>query len=61
MTTSERWRRITALFHAARERDPEHRDRFLTDACRDDIALRREVEAMLAGHDQSDWFDELLH
>ena len=61
MTTSERWRRITALFHAARERDPEHRDRFLTDACRDDIALRREVEAMLAGHDLSDRFDELLH
>jgi eukaryotic-like serine/threonine-protein kinase len=61
VTTSERWRRITALFHAARERDPDKRDSFLADACREDIALRREVEAMLAGHDQSDRFDELLN
>ena len=61
MTTSERWRRITGLFHEVRERDPAQREHFLADACRDDIALRRDVEAMLAGHDQSDRFDELLH
>jgi eukaryotic-like serine/threonine-protein kinase len=47
---SERWHQITEMFHAARERDPERRDAFLAEACREDATLRQEVEAMLAGH-----------
>jgi serine/threonine protein kinase len=58
--TSERWRRITALFHGARGRNPEQRESFLAKACGEDIALRRDVEAMLAGDEQPDRFDELL-
>jgi serine/threonine protein kinase len=47
--TPERWRQITEIFHAARERDPEGREAFVAEACRDDPTLRREVEVMLVG------------
>ena len=47
--TPERWRQITGIFHAARERDPAERDAFVAEACHSDPALRREVDAMLAG------------
>ena len=56
--TPERWRQITETFHAARERDPAHREAFIADACRDDPTLRREVEAMLAGLDHAGRFGE---
>jgi Tol biopolymer transport system component len=46
--TPERWRQITELFHAARERDPRDRTAFLADACAGDEGVRREVESMLA-------------
>ncbi len=36
------------LFHEARERTPAERDAFLARACVDDLALRREVESLLA-------------
>jgi serine/threonine protein kinase/Tol biopolymer transport system component len=57
--TPERWRQITELFHAARERDPATRDAFLKDACRTDGQLRQEVDAMLAGHDGAGAFGEI--
>jgi eukaryotic-like serine/threonine-protein kinase len=56
--TPERWRQITELFHAAREHDPSRRDAFVAKACREDPALRQEVEAMLAGHDHAGSFGE---
>src|SRR6202043_927312 len=56
--TPERWRQITELFHAAREREPAQRDTFLADACREDPALQREVAAMLAGHEKAGVFGE---
>ena len=46
--SSERWRKIEELYHAARERDPGERNAFLAGACLGDEALRREVEALLA-------------
>ena len=57
--TPERWRQITELFHAARERDPAQRGTFLADACREDPALQREVAAMLAGHEHAGQFGEV--
>ena len=45
--TPERWREIERLYHAVQERDAEERAAFLTDACRDDDALRREVESLI--------------
>jgi serine/threonine protein kinase/Flp pilus assembly protein TadD len=55
---AERWHQITEIFHAARERDPAQRAAFLTEACRADPTLLEEVEAMLAGLDDSGQFGE---
>jgi serine/threonine protein kinase len=49
--TPERWRQITELFHAVREREPAGRAAFLAEACHEDPTLRLEVESLLAGHD----------
>ena len=45
--TAERWKRVEELYHEARTRPPGERAAFLADACRDDEALRREVESLL--------------
>jgi serine/threonine-protein kinase len=57
--TPERWRQITEIFHAARERDPARRKAFVAEACCDDPTLRPEVEAMLAGLDAAGRFGEI--
>jgi Tol biopolymer transport system component len=46
--TPERWRQITAVFHAARNRDAAVRAAYLDDACAADQTLRAEVDALLA-------------
>jgi serine/threonine protein kinase len=46
--TSERWRKIEALYHAAQEQDSDKRIAFLTGACNGDDDLKREVEVLLA-------------
>jgi serine/threonine protein kinase len=46
--TPERWRQVTALFHAARARDTNDQRALLDDACAGDAALRAEVEQLLA-------------
>jgi eukaryotic-like serine/threonine-protein kinase len=56
--TPERWHQITEIFNSARERDPGSRKAFLADACREDEALRRDVEAMLDGLDIAGEFGE---
>ena len=48
--TSDRHRRIEALFEAALQQDPADRNGWLADACTDDAALRAEVDALLAAH-----------
>src|SRR5215831_18081165 len=58
--TPDRWRQITGIFHAARDRDAADRAVFLADVCRDDSSLRREVDAMLAGHVDAGSFGETL-
>ena len=47
-TTPERLSQIEEVFHSARERAPGERAAFLTEACREDEELRREVESLLA-------------
>lgn len=56
--TSERWRKIDELFHAARERQAGERARFLQEATGDDEELRREVESLLSYDDQAEDFLE---
>jgi hypothetical protein len=46
--TSERWRKIEALYHAAQERDSGGRSAFLEGACNGDDDLKREVDLLLA-------------
>jgi eukaryotic-like serine/threonine-protein kinase len=48
MSAPDRWQRVEALYHGARERDVHERAAFLDLACEDDVALRREVESLLA-------------
>jgi len=54
--TPERWRQVTAVFHAARLRDAPARAQYLDQACASDRALRDEVDAMLAAHDEGGGF-----
>jgi eukaryotic-like serine/threonine-protein kinase len=56
--TPERWHQVTEMFHAARACAPERRGAFVTEACRGDTNLRREVETMLAAHDAAGQFGE---
>ena len=55
----ERWRRVTETFHAALARDPGDRDRFITNACAGDPALRREVAGLLAAHHAGGAFGDI--
>ena len=55
---SERWSEIERLYHAALERDPCERSAYLKVACRDDEALRGELEELLAYEEQSADFIE---
>src|SRR5215210_3753829 len=52
----EHWKRIEQLYHAALERDAGQRTSFLAEACSDDAALRREVEALLEANDEASGF-----
>ena len=54
----ELWRRVEALFHAARERPPEARPAFLEEACGGDLVLRREVLRLLSKEAQAASFLE---
>jgi serine/threonine protein kinase len=55
---SDRWERISSLFAEARALHGDARDSFLTLACKDDDALRAEVEALLAADTPEDGFLE---
>jgi len=46
--TPERWQKLQELCHLALEREPSQRALFLAEACRDDEALRRDAESLLA-------------
>jgi Tol biopolymer transport system component/tRNA A-37 threonylcarbamoyl transferase component Bud32 len=45
--TPERWRSVEALYHAAYATPAAERATFLAEACREDQALRRQVESLL--------------
>jgi len=50
---SERSQRMEALFHAALERESSERAAYLADACGDDVALRDEVESLIAASERT--------
>src|SRR6185295_9246701 len=47
---ADRWRVVTDIFHTALEHPTDQRHVYLDDACRDDAALRADVDTLLAGH-----------
>jgi serine/threonine protein kinase/Tol biopolymer transport system component len=46
--TPERWQQVSRIYHDALDRNSGERAAFLREACRDDEALRQEVESLLA-------------
>ena len=44
---AERWQKIKSLFDAAQELEPKKREKFLDNACGNDVELRREIENLL--------------
>jgi TRAP transporter TAXI family solute receptor len=56
--TPERWQQITAIFHAALACDEAERAAFVQSSCRDDAALRCEVESLIAAHLNAGRFGE---
>ncbi len=53
----DRWKQLEELYHAALERPPEKRSRFLQTACEGDDALRQEVQSLLTQSDVRDFLD----
>jgi hypothetical protein len=45
--TPDRWRLISQVYHAAREREPGQRTAFLDHVCAGDEPLRRDLESLL--------------
>src|SRR5262245_28165939 len=51
--TPQRYQRVSEIYHAALEKDSDHRAAFLQQACAGDDALRQEVESLLAAEKQA--------
>ena len=54
---AERWQQIEKLFYTVLERTPNERGALLAEACAGDDELRREVESLLATHEQGSLLD----
>jgi len=50
---AERWQKIERVFHAALQAEPDKRAAILSDLCAGDESLRREVESLLAHHENA--------
>src|SRR6185436_13613738 len=48
LVSADRWALIERLFHEALELDADARARFLNAACASDVALKAEVESLIA-------------
>lgn len=57
--TPERWQQVKRLLESALDRNPVERAALLDNACKDDLSLRREVESLIASHEQAQGLFEL--
>jgi len=55
---TDRWRRIEELYHSALALKEGERLQFLSDACKDDVILRKEVESLLGADGKAAGFIE---
>src|ERR1043165_3389258 len=51
--TPERWRQVEEIFQAALDLSPDDRKRYVSDVCREDTDLRRDVESLLSQYDSA--------
>ncbi|HSL53259.1 MAG TPA: serine/threonine-protein kinase, partial [Pyrinomonadaceae bacterium] len=51
--TPERWRQVEEIFQAALDLSPEDRDRYVSDVCKEDTELKRDVESLLSQYDSA--------
>ena len=51
--TPERWRQVEEIFQAALDLSPEDRSRYVSDVCKEDTELRRDVESLLTQYDSA--------
>ncbi|HEU4936201.1 MAG TPA: protein kinase [Vicinamibacterales bacterium] len=58
MNRSDRWPRVKDIFHSALARAPHERGAFVREECREDSALREDVESLLAAHADAEGFAE---
>lgn len=56
--TAGQWRKIKEIFASVVDVEPEARSEFLRRACGDDAKLKREVESLLAAHEEASSFIE---
>src|SRR5262249_20172740 len=54
--TPERWEKVAAIFHGAREKSGQGRAAYLADACSGDSKLRQEVERLIRADEQASSF-----
>ncbi len=54
--TPERWKQVKDVFNSALRYEAAQRPSFLSESCRNDDALREEVESLLAAHDKDGSF-----
>ena len=54
--TPESWQQVKRLFDAALQQDPASRDRFLSQTCGGNSEVKKEVEKLLAAHEQAGSF-----
>ena len=59
MSSRQQWLRVQELFGAAVDCTARHRASLLDRECRDDPALRREVELLLTSHERAGLLDDL--
>ena len=50
--TTERWQQMQEIFHASLDYEGDARADYLRQACADDPELQREIEALLAAHEE---------
>src|SRR5262245_34946181 len=56
MMDANRWKQIKEVYDRALDLSREEREGFLAEACGDDADLRREVESLLAAHEDAGTF-----
>ena len=51
--TPERWRQVEEIFQAALDLSPGERTRYVSEVCKEDAELKRDVEVLLSQYDSA--------